>query len=147
MYKKKYNAASMSPDQILNIGYVLIFISFMYFNLLVLAIMALVTLIIKALTFYCTTWTVNEDCLIEKTGILNINIEEILLYRVKDVKIYQPLLYRFVGLSKLTVITSDYSRPSIVLYGIKEGDKWMGIIRELVANSRKIQGVKEIDIR
>jgi hypothetical protein len=56
-------------------------------------------------------------------------------------------LYRLVGLSQLTIITSDYTNPSVVLYGIKNGEELIGIIRQLVANSRKIEGVKEIDIR
>jgi hypothetical protein len=34
-----------------------------------------------------------------------------------------------------------------VLYGIRNGEELMTIIRQLVANSRKIEGVKELDIR
>ena len=118
-----------------------------YLDIRPLALVALIILIIKALNLYCTTWTIHQNNLIEKTGILNVNTEEILLYRVKDIRLYEPLLYRLVGLSKLTIITSDYTNPSIVLYGIRNGEELMTIIRQLVANSRKIEGVKELDIR
>ncbi|MDB2571775.1 PH domain-containing protein [Polaribacter sp.] len=118
-----------------------------YLDIRPLALLALIILIIKALDLYCTTWTIHQDNLIEKTGILNVNTEEVLLYRVKDIRLYEPLLYRLVGLSKLTIITSDYTNPSIVLYGIRNGEELMTIIRQLVANSRKIEGVKELDIR
>ena len=142
-----YNPVSISPNQLLNIGYLSILLALIYLDIRPLALLALIILIIKALDLYCTTWTIHQDNLIEKTGILNVNTEEVLLYRVKDIRLYEPLLYRLVGLSKLTIITSDYTNPSIVLYGIRNGEELMTIIRQLVANSRKIEGVKELDIR
>ena len=142
-----YNPVSVSPNQLLNIGYLIILLTLLYLDIRPLALVALLILIIKALDLYCTTWTIHQDNLIEKTGILNVSTEEVLLYRVKDIRLYEPLLYRLVGLSKLTIITSDYTNPSVVLYGIKNGEELIGIIRQLVANSRKIEGVKEIDIR
>ena len=142
-----YNPVSVSPNQLLNIGYLIILLTLLYLDIRPLAVVALIILIIKALNLYCTTWTIQQDNLIEKTGILNVSTEEVLLYRVKDIRLYEPLLYRLVGLSKLTIITSDYTNPSVVLYGIKNGEELMSIIRQLVANSRKIEGVKEIDIR
>jgi uncharacterized membrane protein YdbT with pleckstrin-like domain len=142
-----YNPVSVSPNQLLNIGYLIILLTLLYLDIIPLAVVALIILIIKALNLYCTTWTIQQDNLIEKTGILNVSTEEVLLYRVKDIRLYEPLLYRLVGLSQLTIITSDYTNPSIVLYGIKNGEELMTIIRQLVANSRKIEGVKEIDIR
>jgi uncharacterized membrane protein YdbT with pleckstrin-like domain len=142
-----YNPVSISPNQLLNIGYLSILLALIYLDIIPLALLALIILILKALDLYCTTWTIHQDNLIEKTGILNVNTEEVLLYRVKDIRLYEPLLYRLVGLSKLTIITSDYTNPSIVLYGIRNGEELMTIIRQLVANSRKIEGVKELDIR
>ena len=142
-----YNPVSVSPNQLLNIGYLIILLTLLYLDIRPLALVALLILITKALDLYCTTWTIHQDNLIEKTGILNVSTEEVLLYRVKDIRLYEPLLYRLVGLSKLTIITSDYTNPSVVLYGIKNGEELMSIIRQLVANSRKIEGVKEIDIR
>ena len=142
-----YNPVSISPNQLLNIGYLSMLLTLIYLDIRPLALVALIILIIKALDLYCTTWTIHQDNLIEKTGILNVNTEEVLLYRVKDIRLYEPLLYRLVGLSKLTIVTSDYTNPSVVLYGIKNGEELIGIIRQLVANSRKIEGVKEIDIR
>ena len=142
-----YNPVSISPNQLLNIGYLSILLALIYLDIRPLALLALIILILKALDLYCTTWTIHQDNLIEKTGILNVNTEEVLLYRVKDIRLYEPLLYRLVGLSKLTIITSDYTNPSIVLYGIRNGEELMTIIRQLVANSRKIEGVKELDIK
>ena len=147
MTNMNHNPVSISPNQLLNIGYLIMLLTLLYLDIRPLAVVALIILIIKALNLYCTTWTIQQDILIEKTGILNVNTEEVLLYRVKDIRLYEPLLYRLVGLSQLTIITSDYTNPSITLYGIKNGEKLMNIIRQLVANSRKVEGVKEIDIR
>ena len=147
MTNMNHNPVSISPNQLLNIGYLIMLLTLLYLDIRPLAVAALIILIIKALNLYCTTWTIQQDNLIEKTGILNVSTEEVLLYRVKDIRLYEPLLYRLVGLSQLTIITSDYTNPSITLYGIKNGEKLMNIIRQLVANSRKVEGVKEIDIR
>ena len=147
MTNMNHNPVSISPNQLLNIGYLIMLLTLVYLDIRPLAVVALIILIIKALNLYCTTWTIQQDNLIEKTGILNVSTEEVLLYRVKDIRLYEPLLYRLVGLSKLTIVTSDYTNPSVVLYGIKNGEELIGIIRQLVANSRKIEGVKEIDIR
>ena len=147
MTNMNHNPVSISPNQLLNIGYLIMLLTLLYLDIRPLAVVALIILIIKALNLYCTTWTIQQNNLIEKTGILNVSTEEVLLYRVKDIRLYEPLLYRLVGLSQLTIITSDYTNPSITLYGIKNGEKLMNIIRQLVANSRKVEGVKEIDIR
>ena len=147
MKNSKYNTVSLSPDQVLNIGYMLLALVPVFLGVFPLVIIAFIVLIVKMLHLYCTTWTINQDSLVEKTGILNVNTEEILLYRVKDIRLYEPLLYRLVGLSQLTIITSDFTKPSIRLYGIKDGEELMQIVRQLVANSRQIEGVKEIDIR
>ena len=147
MTNMNHNPVSISPNQLLNIGYLIMLLTLVYLDIRPLAVVALIILIIKALNLYCTTWTIQQDYLIEKTGIFNVSTEEVLLYRVKDIRLYEPLLYRLVGLSKLTIVTSDYTNPSVVLYGIKNGEELIGIIRQLVANSRKNEGVKEIDIR
>ena len=141
------NSISISPDQLLNIGYLILLVVLVCLNIPALALIAVIILTVKVLDLFCTTWTVNQDSLVEKTGILNVNTEEILLFRVKDIRLYEPLLYRLVGLSQLTIITSDYTKPSIVLYGIKDGEEWMHMLRQLVANSRQVEGVKELDIR
>jgi|TARA_B110000208_G_scaffold51270_1_gene67337 uncharacterized membrane protein YdbT with pleckstrin-like domain len=141
------NSVSISPDQLLNIGYLILLVVLVCLNIPALALIAAIILTVKVLDLFCTTWTVNQDSLVEKTGILNVNTEEILLFRVKDIRLYEPLLYRLVGLSQLTIITSDYTKPSIVLYGIKDGEEWMHMLRQLVANSRQVEGVKELDIR
>ena len=142
-----YNPVSISPNQLLNIGYLSILLALIYLDIRPLALLALIILIIKALDLYCTTWTIHQDNLIEKTGILNVSTEEVLLFRVKDIRLYEPLLYRLVGLSQLTIVTSDYTNPSITLYGIRNGEELMTIIRQLVANARQSEGVKELDIR
>ena len=141
------NSISISPDQLLNIGYLILLVVPVCLNIPALALIAVIILTVKVLDLFCTTWTVNQDSLVEKTGILNVNTEEILLFRVKDIRLYEPLLYRLVGLSQLTIITSDYTKPSIVLYGIKDGEELMHMLRQLVANSRQVEGVKELDIR
>ena len=74
-------------------------------------------------------------------------MDEIHLFRIKDVHLYQPLLYRIVGISKLSLVTSDKTRPILVLNGIKDGNRKREMFKKLTLSSRKSQGVKEFDFR
>ena len=60
-----YNPVSISPNQLLNIGYLSILLALLYLDIRPLALLALIILIIKALDLYCTTWTIHQDNLIE----------------------------------------------------------------------------------
>jgi uncharacterized membrane protein YdbT with pleckstrin-like domain len=68
------------------------------------------------------------------------------LYRVKDLEMRQPFLYRLVGIENIQLNTSDTSSPFVLIDAIPStvglGDK----VRNQVEAIRAQKGVREIDV-
>ena len=122
------------PSQILNI------ISFIIWSW---------TLFVPIIIYLKTRFTVYEvtDQRIKlKTGILNQEIDECELYRVRDYKIVKPFFQRIFGLGKIELVTSDRSNSSINLNGIKDPENLYNLIRDNVEKIRRKTGTREIDV-
>lgn len=137
----------IKPSQFLNIGFVIMFLGSFFTESPFLIIPLLFVLGWKVLDLYCISWMMSHDSIIETTGVFNVTTDEVQYFRIKDVHLYRPLLYRFVGLSRLTIITSDKSKPVIVLNGIYDGHRKMQTFKALAIATRKEMGVKEFDFR
>ena len=81
-----------------------------------------------------------------KTGILNQNIEETELYRIRDYSVDKPLLLRIFNLGNLVLHSSDSTSVSIKLSAIKDVEKIADVIRNSGEEARKSTGTREIDI-
>jgi uncharacterized membrane protein YdbT with pleckstrin-like domain len=68
------------------------------------------------------------------------------LYRVKDLEMRQPFLYRFVGIENIQVNTSDVSSPFILIEAIPSTVMLADKIRNQVETIRAQKGVREIDV-
>ena len=68
-------------------------------------------------------------------------------FRIKDVQLYEPFLYRLVWLSKIILITSDETKPIIVLNGIEDGKGKREMFKTFALKSRRSEGIREFDIR
>ena len=122
------------PSQILNI------VSFILWSW---------TLLIPIIIYLKTRFTVYEvtnQRIKLKTGILNQEIEECELYRVRDYKIVKPFFQRIFGLGKIELVTSDRSNSSINLNGIKNPENLYDLIRDNVEKIRRKTGTREIDV-
>ena len=122
------------PSQILNI------ISFIIWSW---------TLFVPIIIYLKTRFTVYEvtnQRIKLKTGILNQEIDECELYRVRDYKIVKPFFQRIFGLGKIELVTSDRSNSSINLNGIKNPENLYDLIRDNVEKIRRKTGTREIDV-
>ena len=86
------------PSQWLNIGYVLLTLGLSFVSM-ELAFLSLIILIWKSLELYFTKWSYTADTIMERVGVFNVTTDEIQFFRIKDLRLYQPLLYRIVGIS------------------------------------------------
>ena len=122
------------PSQILNI------VSFILWSW---------TLLIPIIIYFKTRFTVYEvtDQRIKlKTGILNQEIDECELYRVRDYKVIKPFFQRIFGLGKIELVTSDRSNSNINLNGIKDPENLYNLIRDNVEKIRRKTGTRELDV-
>ena len=62
-----------------------------------------------------TRYALSEDRLFLKRGFLNVHQDEIVLYRVRDLRVSQTLWQRVFGVGTVTVISTDKSIPELAL--------------------------------
>ena len=70
------------------------------------------------LTF--TKYFLSEDRLFMQTGLLNMKMEEVLLYRVSDIGVHISLFQRLFGVGTIVIHSSDKSAPHLELKNIRE---------------------------
>jgi uncharacterized membrane protein YdbT with pleckstrin-like domain len=80
------------------------------------------------------------------TGVLSRRIDQVELYRVKDLGVEEPLALRMVGLGNLIVRSSDRSHPTLVLRGVRECRLLRDQVRGLVEKRRDEKRVHELDV-
>jgi uncharacterized membrane protein YdbT with pleckstrin-like domain len=93
----------------------------------------------------CHRYTLTDQRLRERRGILSVTTEELELYRVKDITLQQPLLQRLIGRGRVVLATSDRTTPVVVLNAIGDPQTVANLVRVCVERSRVAKGVREID--
>jgi membrane protein YdbS with pleckstrin-like domain len=79
-------------------------------------------------------------------GIFSKVTESLELYRVKDIEVLQPFIYRVVGLENIKVNTSDLSSPVILIDGVSQKIGLADKLRNQVEIIRAQKKVRELDI-
>ena len=85
-----------------------------------------------------TRYSMDEDRLYVKKGLLRTELNEILLYRILDVRSTQTLWQRIFGVGTITVASSDKTMPVLVLQNVKDPT----LVKELLHRT-----VEEMKIR
>jgi uncharacterized membrane protein YdbT with pleckstrin-like domain len=80
-------------------------------------------------------------------GVLNKELEEIELYRVRDYRLEQPFWLRIVSLGNVTVTSTDASQPHVTLRAIANCEHVRELIRRNVEDCRTKKGVRALDLQ
>ncbi len=78
-------------------------------------------------------------------GVINQQVDEIELYRVKDSLMVRPWWMRLTGLASIELETSDRSMPRLVIPAIAGGAEMREILRKQVELLRDRKRVREMD--
>ena len=81
-----------------------------------------------------------------RTGIFTRKTEVTELYRIKDLSLEEPFLYRLFSAGNITLYTSDYSSPQLMLEAIPNSERVAELIRNQVELIRERRKVREIDV-
>jgi uncharacterized membrane protein YdbT with pleckstrin-like domain len=94
------------------------------------------------------TYEVTDDRLIIRRGIFMKSIDEIELYRVKDIRIDFSLINQWAGIGTITITSSDETtrRAALVLPDIENAQHRREELRRLVDAARQRRQVREIDM-
>ena len=79
-----------------------------------------------------TNYSLSEDRLFVESGLIKLQSEEILLYRVRDIGFSQTLFQRILGVGTVQIHSSDKTMPVLKLENIKNAFNVKEIIHEHV---------------
>lgn len=109
------------------------------------AIAALAVAAWKWLVVRCRKFEITSQRLRLYEGVLNQDIDELELYRVKDSRILRPFWLRLFGLGNVQLETSDRTHPKPVLNAIKNALEVRETLRKHVEKLRDEKRVREVD--
>jgi len=81
-----------------------------------------------------------------RQGVLNKELDELELYRVRDYKLDQPFFLRIFSLGNITLRSSDTSHPVVALRAIRDGEAVRERIRRHVEECRVKKRVLPLDL-
>lgn len=89
-----------------------------------------------------TKYFLSEDRLFLQTGMLNMNMEEVLLYRVSDISVRVSLWQRLFGVGTILIHSSDKSAPHLELKNVKNPLVVKELIHKHVEEMKTQRGVR-----
>ena len=81
-----------------------------------------------------------------RQGVLNKELDELELYRVRDYRLEQPFILRIFGLGHVILRSADASHPLIQLRGIRDGEHVRELVRKYVEECRTRKRVVPLDL-
>jgi uncharacterized membrane protein YdbT with pleckstrin-like domain len=109
-------------------------------------VLPLLYAIYKVAEILCWKYYINERTIVERTGVFSVLRKEIHYARIKSIMVYEPFLFRLVGLSNITIKTSDPYKPTLRLYGVRDGQRIKQMLSSKADKGRKKEGIKEFDL-
>lgn len=108
----------------------------------------LIIVLIKWVENLGTTYEISEDRLILRKGIFVKSIDEVELYRVKDVRLDFTLIAQWANIGTITVTSSDETTRDapLVIRDVDNADKRREALRRLVEAARQKRRVRELDV-
>jgi uncharacterized membrane protein YdbT with pleckstrin-like domain len=115
---------------------------------LALVAVALAIVAWKWIANLATTYELTAERLILHKGILAKSIDEIELYRVKDVRIDFTIINQTADIGTITITSSDETtrEGALVIRDVAQARTRREKLRELVDAARRQRGVREIDM-
>ena len=88
-----------------------------------------------------TTYTLTNQRLIIKSGLIGKKEEQIDLVRIKDIMVKQSLKDRALGVGEILITSSDPSTPKMILLDIREPNEVKEILRNAIRSEKSAQGI------
>jgi len=116
--------------------------------LLCLVGVGLVIVLIKWIENLMATYEITPDRLIIRRGIFIKSLDEIELYRVKDIRLDFSMVNQWAGIGTITLLSSDETTRDapLVIPHIEDAQRRRETLRGLVDAARQKRRVREIDM-
>jgi uncharacterized membrane protein YdbT with pleckstrin-like domain len=83
-----------------------------------------------------TRYRLYQDSLEVETGLVSRNIENLQLFRVRDLRLRQSVLGRLLGVGDISVTSTDQSTPHLTIRGVDQPRALYETLRASVARSQ-----------
>ena len=127
-----------------------IILTVLHYGLYFLALTAISVLIVlwRWLENMGAKYEITDERLIIRRGIFAKSIDEIELYRIKDIRIDFSLVNQLAGIGRISIGSSDETTRSgdLVIAGIDHAQERRETLRRLVDAARQKRRVREIDM-
>jgi membrane protein YdbS with pleckstrin-like domain len=107
-----------------------------------LMVIALIVWFIGYLRVKRFSYTISTRRLTIRQGLLTTRIDDIALYRIKDIELRQSFWERLGGIGSILVISADAVDPVAVLGGVKDPEAVRRLLRGQVDVCRRSEGVR-----
>lgn len=90
-----------------------------------------------------TVYSLDNNRFYLKRGFLNSVMDELLLYRVLDVKLTRSLGQKIFGVGTIMLITADQSNPRLLIKNVRHSDRVRKLLSNIVErerNEKRIMG-------
>ena len=94
----------------------------------------------------CFVYELTTERLKQTSGVFSKQVDELELYRVKDISLEQPFFLRLFSLANIILDTSDKTTPRVVLQGIPQAEELANKVRQHVQTQRQRKQVREVDV-
>jgi uncharacterized membrane protein YdbT with pleckstrin-like domain len=128
-----------TPSQVINLP------AFILLGLFFWLVIPIFMILWKWLVVKNTKYELTTERLRTRYGVLNKQMDEIELYRVRDYRFEQPFFLRIFSLGNVIMQTSDKSHPQVTIRAIPNGEELRERIRTHVEECRARKGVREVD--
>jgi uncharacterized membrane protein YdbT with pleckstrin-like domain len=110
--------------------------------------LAIVIVLVKWIENMSAKYEVTAERLIVRRGIVFKSIDEVELYRIKDVRMDFSLLNQWAGIGTICLTSSDETTRTgnLVMRHIEKAHERREALRRLVDAARRERGVREIDM-
>jgi len=88
-----------------------------------------------------TRYEVGNERLTLRKGFLNTHVDELLLYRIMDIKMVRKLGQKIFGVGTITLVSTDKLTPVLELKNIKQPDNVRRYLSTLIDKQRIARGI------
>lgn len=90
------------------------------------------------------SWTISDEQLIYRRGVISIEIDYLELYRIYDYTEYRTFLDRIFHLKNVRIVSTDHTSPSLTIKGINYKEDLLTELRSKVEQRKDQRRIYEI---
>lgn len=91
-------------------------------------------------------WTLTTERFNYTVGVFSKRTENLELYRIKDIRIFKPFVYRIFGYGAVDIVTSDRTDPYFHIGAIKKSEDLFQLLRKYTERQKRMGPVKGFEI-